>query len=367
MPPRTSLALWERFARWRAQRKGRQYWNFPASHRLARSPFFREADVINLHNLHGGYFDFTALTAMAKLKPLVWTLHDSWAITGHCPYPNLYECENWLEGCSACDHLDCYPALRKPTTAKVWKMKENIFSTLQFHIAAPSTWLATQVRKSSFFKQSSLTVIPYGIDLEIFRPVQRESAFEVLGIQPEGNVVLGIAADFADPRKGFREFVDALKIYQSRTDARFSVLFIGEKEREIPELGNTRFSYLGYVSDERLLAAAYSAADVFLMPSLADNLPNVVIEAQACGTPVVAFDVGGIPEIVRHEETGLIVKKCDAESLAGALHNVLGNRTKLGEMSKAARENAVDNFSIELEAKRYIELYEKTLAEKPVL
>jgi glycosyltransferase involved in cell wall biosynthesis len=304
-----------------------QYVLYPSSFGVARDPWFRGSDVVQLHNTHGSYFSHSALPTLSRRKPVVWFLHDQWAFTGHVAYS--FDCERWRDGCGSCPYLTEYPALRRDTTAALWRWKRRIYARSQLTIVAPSRWLAGLVRESPLLSRFPVHVIPNGVDLDAFRPRDRRELKRELGLDPDRPVVLFVTADPGDRRKG------------------------GQFMPEIVErAGNPQLlTMASEVHGEAEVAKRYAAADVFLLPSLADNLPNTAVESIACGTPVVAFDVGGVSDVVRPGETGWLAT--DLEGFAERVQAVVGDE----ELRARTRAVAEGEFSAELQAGRLAELY----------
>ena len=304
-----------------------QYVFYPSSFAVAGDPWFREADVVQLHNTHGSYFSHSALPSLSRRKPVVWFLHDQWAFTGHVAYS--YDCERWRHGCGSCPYLEEYPELHRDRTALLWRWKRRVYARSRLTVVAPSRWLAGLARESPLLGRFPVHVVPNGVDLEVFRPGDREALRRGLGLDAARPVVLWVSADPNDRRKG-ADLVSALA-----GDAK--LLTMG-----------------GDVSGEGEAAKRYAAADVLLLPSRLDNLPNTAVESIACGTPVAAFDVGGVPEVVRPGETGALAPLGDVAGLAEAVRRLVGDEA----LRRRARSVAEAEFSLELQARRLAELYE---------
>src|SRR5262249_52354987 len=228
----------------------------------------------------------------------------------------------------------------------------------RLHIVTPSCWLAEEVRRSPIFRRFPVAVIPNGLDLEDFAPRDRGSARDVFGIPQRAKVVLFVADGIGISRKGFSILAQTLEKY----DARASDLFLMSLGHNKPSVQcRIPWLHLGFVNNDRLLSMAYSAADVFVIPSLQDNLPNTVLEAMACGTPVVGFAVGGITEMVRAGITGLVVPSGDTDGFRAAILALAENDNKRREMSANCRRIAIEEYSLELQARRYSEIYKSLL------
>lgn len=343
------------------QATGLQYQLLPWKRQFARHPFVRDADVINLHNLHGGFFSFNELPGLSELAPLIWTIHDPWSMTGHCSYPDLYGCTRWRIGCGRCPALGDYPEISVDTTALLWRRKRAAYARAEITVVAPSTWIGGMAKESPLFGGRPVHVIPYGVDTAVFRPIPKRAAREVLGLPEAARVVLFSASSLESPRKGAKELKQALELLRPRLDDPSDVVVLSVGAGSIAADGRVSgfpLRAVGAVEDDRLLAACYSSADVFVVPTLADNLPNALIESAACGTPAVAFGAGGVPDIVRHGETGVLAAPGDVAALADGIRQLLEDvalRTALGHRARAMAE---EEFAIGNQARRYIDLYQ---------
>jgi glycosyltransferase involved in cell wall biosynthesis len=242
---------------------------------------------------------------------------------------------------------------------RVWKRKEEVFRTVnpaRLHIIALSRWMAEQVRQSPLLGRFPLTIIPNGIDTEVFCARDRRTARGLLGIRQDVRVFLFAADDVTNRRKGLMLLSDAL-IGQS-TIGDLLVVSVGHGKPALDS--RIQHLHLGHIEYQRL-SLAYSAADVFVIPSLQESFGNVVLESMACGTPVVGFAVGGIPDMVRPGITGLLVPPYDISALRAAILGLVQNEKQRTEMSRNCRQIAVEEYSLELQARRYGQLYKNLL------
>lgn len=322
-----------------------QYVFYPSSFGVARDPWFREADVVQLYNTHGSYFSHSALPLLSRRRPVVWRLSDMWPLTGHVTY--AYECERWRHGCGSCPHLDVYPRLRRDTTRVLYRWKDNVYRRSRLTIVAPSTWLEKLARESPLLGRFPVARIPNGVDLDRFRPVPRADARRALGLDPDRPTVLWSAYDLDDPRKGGRE---ALAAIDRLGRDRVQVAFAGGGTTPAGVRG------LGVLGEEHL-ALAYAAADVFVLPALAENLPNAALESIACGTPVAAFDVGGMSDAVRGGVSGALVPSGDVGALATVVASLLDT-----DLRASCRALAEEEFDADREAQAFAALYQELIA-----
>lgn len=276
-------------------------------------------DIIHLHNLHGYYINIEILFDYLKEanKPVVWTLHDCWAFTGHCAYFDYVGCEKWKNGCGNCPQKDSYPNSKVADNSR-WnyeKKKELFTSVKNMTIVTPSKWLANLV-KESFLGKYNVEVINNGIDLDVFKPT--ESNFREKYNLQDKFIVLGVASIWEE-RKGLKYFIELSKILGDE----YKIVIVGVDEKQKKELPKNIIS-ITRTNNVRELAEIYTAADVFVNPTLEDNFPTTNLESLACGTPVITFNTGGSIESI-NEVTGLVVDKLKFEDLICKV-KVLKNR-----------------------------------------
>jgi glycosyltransferase involved in cell wall biosynthesis len=342
---------------------GMQYLIIPWKRQFLRNRFTRKADVINLHNIHGGFFSYTILPELTAEKPVVWTLHDPWPMTGHCGYPEMNGSDRWKIGCGSCPVLSDYPPISIDTTAFLWRMKQKSYKKSNITLVAPSNWLATMTRESPLLSHFDIEVIPYGLDTASFAPLSRAKVRAELGLPSHAKIVFFTAHGVDNPRKGGRLLLHSLRDLAVEFPE-LLLLSIGEGEFSDAELGNIRAVQAGFVKSDAELVRYYAAANVYAMPTLADNMPNSVLESMACGRPVVAFNTGGIPDMVENGVSGLVVPKGDTDALRDALRLILTDADLADKMGERAREAAVSNFDSAIQARRYSVLYERVIRQR---
>lgn len=328
--------------------------------RPAASEQVRSADIVCLYWITGAFIRPERLAGIDR--PIVWRLSDTWAFTGGCHYPG--SCERYVAQCGDCPQL-ARPGPRD-LSRRLWARKSNAWGNLDLTIVAPSEWMARAARRSSLFEDRRVVVIPTGIDLERYRPLDRSQSRARHGIPVDKQVILfGSISPTSDRRKGFEQLHAALEILARGplADRIMVIMFGGSKQAEagLP----VRSMSLGRIDDDAELAAAYSAADLVVVPSLEDNLPNVALEAIACGAPVVGFDVGGMSDIVRHDWNGALAEPVDPRQLAAQIQRLLEKPKRLAAMSNNARKRAEHRFSLAGQAQAYLDLY-RELAERRI-
>lgn len=314
-------------------------------------------DIINLHWISAGYL---RIEDLAKLhQPLVWTLHDMWSFTGGCHYNQ--ECMKFTSSCGACPQLNS--SSQKDLSHQIWQRKYHAWQDLNLTIVTPSQWLADAARKSNLFGDRRVEVIPYGLDTEIYRPIEKATARQILQLPQDKQLILFLSLNAtSDSRKGFQLLQPALQqLSQNGWQDKVELMVVGaSKSPTSPELG-FKSHYLGILNDDVTLALAYSAADVFVAPSIQDNLPNTVLEAIACGTPCVAFEIGGMPDMIEHQRNGYLARPLVTADLAQGITWVLEDPIRLQTLAAYARTKAQQEFALIIQAHRYQTLYEEIL------
>lgn len=327
---------------------------------IAHHDFYQLAEVLNFHNIHTGFFNYLALPRLVKRKPAVLTLHDMWLFTGHCAYS--YGCDRWKIGCGDCPDLTIYPAMRRDSTRWEWKLKDWLYNQAAFSVIAPSRWLA-DLAHQSLLSRFPIYHIPNGIDLEVYQPLNRADCRSKLQIPPDRQVILFVSHTLKDARKGGDVMLQALGRLPNSAKSNLVLLAMGEEGDNIAAQVGIDTISLGYVKEEHLKAIAYSAADLFVFPTRADNLPLVLQESMACGTPMVSCDVGGVSDLVRPDVTGYLAKPEDVEDLSRGIQMLLNYPEQRRKMGEACRSIAVSEYSINLQVQRYLDVYQQSLSQ----
>lgn len=328
---------------------------------LASSAFLETADIIHLHWINHGFLRPRDLKALQKLnKPIVWTFHDSNAFTGGCHV--RYTCSHFENECGNC------PILKESNpddiSHGIWKSKNDAYRCVSFEVIAPSNWMAGSVRRSKLLKSAPVHVIPNTLNTEVFVPVSKADAKQQAGLQADKFIMLsGFMPSRLDLHKGTPFLLEALGMLTESKNIdpdRIELIVFGNRdEKTVPEFP-VKTTFLGTISDDRKLAAYYSAADVFLTPSLEDNLPNTVMESLACGTPVVAFTTGGIPDMVCHQHNGYLAEYRSSADFASGVEWVYLHENR-HELNAQARATVEKRFSPHVVAGQHIELYKSVL------
>jgi glycosyltransferase involved in cell wall biosynthesis len=313
----------------------------------------RPPDVINLHWVCNGYL--TIETFPKFRQPLVWTVHDMWPFTGGCHYTG--DCQKYLDACGACPQLKSHRDF--DLSRWVWQRKAKAWRGLNLTLVSPSRWMAEQMQASALLRQVPVNVIPNGIDLQRYQPRQKAVVRTLLNLPPDPYLILfGAGGGTSDPRKGFALLQAALQqLAQTEWGTRIQLVVFGAVPPETPLALGFPVHYMGKLQDDLSLAMVYAAADVFVAPSVQENLSNTVVEAIACGTPCVAFKIGGMPDLIDHHQTGYLARPYEVEDLARGIVWVLEDAERHRALQIGAREKAEREFSEQLQAQRYRTLF----------
>lgn len=350
----------EKFLRGINRRIGLHDIHLLSSFDVPRMPEFAAADLIDIHCTHNATLSYLALPHITANKPTVFTFHDMWPITGHC-HASL-DCERWKTGCGNCPYPLTEPAIRRDATAIEWRLKNHAYQRSKFTIVTPSKWLRNLVRQS-MLATFDVRHIPHGIDTELYRPIDKELARSILGI-PRGKKILIFGAEtMKRPLKGADLLVMALKRLPDALKQELVLLAFGNATDGIDNGTGIASTHLGYLRHDRMKALAFSAADLYIHPSRAENSPLAIIESMACSTPVASFAVGGVPELVRDGITGQLAKPEHASDLTRIIEEMISNPNALKTMAQNCRDLVLKEYPIELQTSRTIDLYHRLIAE----
>ena len=315
-----------------------------------------EWDVFNLHWINGGLMSFKTIRSIKK--PIIWTLHDSWPFTGGCHIP--YNCRKYETSCAKCPQL--YGKHMVDLADIVFKKKQKYYPS-NITIVCPSMWLADCAKNSSIFFNKNIHVIPNGLDMSIYRPLSKKIARDILGIAPNKRIILfGAVQATTDKNKGYdylKKAIYFLKTSYSREDIQIIVFggMVPGGSEDFPY----NVKYMGHLHDDMSLVILYSAADVMIVPSKSESFGNTILEAMACGTPCVAFNVGGIPDLIIHKKNGYLAKAFEEEDLARGIEFVIDNEQINTKLAEFARSYVVKKYDIHVIAEQYKSLYKQVL------
>ncbi len=321
---------------------------------LINHPEVQQADVINLHWISHLIDWPTFFTQVGK--PVVWTLHDMYPFTGGCHYDQ--ECKRFTVNCGKCPILKSEN--KNDSSRYVWQGKNKALRPIeasQLTIVSPSKWLQKCSQQSSLFSRFESLHIPYGIDLDTFKPRSKNKLRQELGID-EDSIMLLFVADYATPRKGLHLLKEALALLIN-DNLPLTLVSVGANN----QFESDAFQHinLGKVDDQKQLAEIYSATDLFICPSIQDNLPNTVLEAMASGTPTIAFNTGGLPDMVFPGKTGFLAERLNSKSLAQAIRTAAKDPSLKTTLRESTRQYATENYPLIRQAKKYNKLYTSIL------
>jgi glycosyltransferase involved in cell wall biosynthesis len=329
---------------------------------LTKHPLILQSDILHLHWINHGFISLATLKALGKLKKkIIWTLHDMWPFTGGCFYSE--RCDYYKQTCGNCFFMQ-NPGPRD-FSHTIWKKKQEAYAQLDLTIVTCSRWLAECASQSSLFQGRKILTIPSPLDLSIFYPRPRNKVRDKLGLPQEKRLLLFASAKLDDPRKGFiylQQTLARMRSFAPKGVETMGLALLGKKSGKIPEsIEGFPVYYLGVLDSETAMAEAYSACDIFINPSLADNLPNTIVEAMACGVPVVAFASGGIPEMMIHQESGYLAPPTSVEGLAAGIQFILSSPERYQKIQQAAVEFIRKNYNYSTVAKRYLSVYQEIM------
>ena len=324
----------------------------------------KQAHIINLHWIAGGFLSINSISRLARLgKPIVWTLHDMWAFSGGCH--DSGDCEKYTDSCGACPQLNS--AKDNDITRRTWRRKKRTYKDLDLAMVTPSRWLAECAKKSSLLSGLKVEVIPNGLDTDMFKPVDKLTARDILNLPKDKKIILfGALGGTTNEIKGFKYLKQALRKLEKtkavNKDELCLAIFGASHSKDIEKF-SFEVIFLGRLYDDFSLALIYSAGDVFVGPSLQEAFGQTYTESMSCSTPCVAFDYGGPKDIIDHKMNGYLAKYEDSKSLAGGIKWILEDESRALKLREAARKKAEEKYSLETQAKRYVSLYKKLFNE----
>jgi len=343
---------------------GREDFSYPATaHLMELTP--QTPDIVHGHNLHAELFDLRELSRLSQKVPVVLTLHDAWLLSGHCAHS--FECDRWKTGCGECPDLTIPPAVWRDATAFNWQRKQQVYSQSRLFVATPSRWLMHKVEQSILARGIAASrVIPNGVDLTVFRPGDKATGRSALGLPRDADILLFIAKrpqrsmwkDYPTLRAAFAQVAARLP------QRRLLLIVLGEQAHP-QQLGKSELRFVDYQSDPDTVARYYQAADLYVHPSRADTFPSTVLEALACGTPVVATAIGGIPEQLQDlaghapdKATGILTPPANPAAMADGIERLVLDPKLRQQLSHNAAADARRRFDVQRQADDYLNWYE---------
>ena len=354
--------LWERFVVWLRLHFNRKHLfevdiaNCGAD--VTQLPEFQKADVVHLHWINQGMLSLKGIRKILNTgKPVVWTMHDIWPATAICHL--TLDCRNFETQCAHCRLLPGSGSTNDLST-QIWKRKQQMLNDRQITFVTCSQWLAGEAQKSALLKGQRVVSIPNPIDTHIYTPKDKQQARQRVGLPTEGRIILFASQRVTNRNKGMGYLLEACRLLAEQYPEKkedITVAILGGHAEEIEGQLPFRTCPLGYVNDEQRIVDIYNAADVFVLPSLSENLPNTIMEAMACGVPSVGFRIGGIPEEIDHQQNGYVADYCSSEDLARGIWWTLYEADHEA-VRKACLQKVAHNYSQQSVANRYLEVYE---------
>jgi len=328
---------------------------------ISNKKSIQSADIIHLHWINQGYLSLSSLSKLARLnKPVFWTLHDMCGFTGGCHYNS--GCMNYLNSCGNCPYL-IFPS-GIDSSNKIFMKKIELYRQLNATFITCSEWLAKIAQKAPLLKGKTVLPIHNTLDINIYKPLNRENIREKYNLSEDKFLILFVSLSIKDERKGFSYLKNSLFHLLNQypfLSSKLEILILGKSAGDLFKDLPLKITQIGRVKEDRTIADYYNSADVFLAPSLEDNLPNTVLESLSCGTPVVAFNIGGIPEMVDHLKNGYLAQEKSVFDFSNGIHWLFQNKDRLFEMRQNARKKVIEEFNPDLIANSHISLYEKQL------
>ncbi len=328
---------------------------------ISKHPVIKEADILHLHWINQGYFSFNTFQRLAKLKkPIVWTFHDMWGFTGGCHYS--LGCEKYKSTCLECPSLKFRK--KKDSSNKIFLEKKKLYKNLRFNIVTCSNWLGGIVKKSFLLKDFPVTVIPNTLDIGLYKPGEKKAARIKLNLPVDKLLILFGTMTVKDKRKGFDLLrLGLLKLYNDHVSLRDKLEIIVFGSAKLDEGLDIPFkiNFLGRLKNDEEIALSYNSADVFVAPSIEDNLPNTVMESLACGTPVVAFNIGGMPDMILHKQNGYLALPQSIGDLSDGIYWLLQGILGGKKFQLTARDKVINNFTPEIVSEKYKQVYKSIL------
>lgn len=323
---------------------------------ITTMPEFQQADVVHLHWVNQGFLSLDNIDKILRSgKKIVVTMHDQWYFTGVCHYSG--DCLNYRDQCRNCPLIR--GRVKKDISWKVFNRKRRMYANADITFVGCSQWIAGLARTATLFQGKKVVSIPNAINMDVFHPEDKALARQSLGLPSDRRLLLFGSQRITDERKGFKYLVEACehihRNYPEWTD-KIGIVVVGAKSETIDSMLPFPVYAVDYVSDEKSMVEIYNAVDLYVTPSLQDNLPNTIVESMACGVPCVGFRVGGIPEMIDHEKNGYVARYKDAVDFANGILWSLGD--SYDDLCTNAYEKAVATYSEKRVAEKYKEIYQ---------
>ena len=355
--------IWERIVIWKANHfKNHNLFAVDIANTgtdITTFPEFKEADIIHLHWINQGMLSLENLKKILQSgKPIVWTMHDMWPCTGICHHAR--ECDKYHKECHHCPYLYNGGA-KKDLSNQIFRKKKELYKLAPITFITCSQWLKEKAAQSALLDKHNIVHIPNPIKINLFTPRNKVEARQRYNLPTDKKLILFGSVKITDKRKGIDYFVESCKILAENHPElvnNLGVAVYGKESEQLKSLVPFQVYALDYISNEKELVYVYNAVDLFVTPSLEENLPNTIMEAMACGIPCVGFNVGGIPEMIDHLHNGYVADYKSAEDFANGIHWAL-SEGEYQSLSEEARRKVMTSYSENAVTKKYIEVYNK--------
>jgi len=322
---------------------------------VSKHPLVKEADIIHLHWINQGFLSLKNIRQLVELgKPIVWTMHDMWPCTGICHHAR--ECNNYQTACKNCFYLQ-HPS-GKDLSSKIFRKKKQLYKQANISFVSCSEWLNRRASAGALLTGNPAITIPNPIDTKTFQPLDKIASRKKLGLPVDKKLLLFSAVNLNDYRKGYSFLAKAL-LQMTAQGSDMELVLVGNSKNKLPELP-LKVNHIAFVSNETDMAKVYNAVDLYVTPSLEENLPNTIMEAMACGTPCVGFNTGGIPEMIDHKINGYVAAYKSAEDLAAGIRWIL-LEADYAALSEKAVEKVRSHYAEWIVAAEYAEVYKSAL------
>jgi glycosyltransferase involved in cell wall biosynthesis len=319
---------------------------------FTKSNEYNEADIIHLHWINGGFVNIKHLKNITK--PIVWTMRDTWPFTGGCHVAAAVNCTNYINGCGNCKQLNSGTKL--DLSRYIFKRKQK-YLPKHIKLVGISNWLTNEAKKSKMFKDFDVRTFFNNVNSKEFFPIDKKTAREILMIKTDKKIILAGAQSLKNFYKGFDKFIDAIIKFDKN---KYLLCFFGDLDKSVADCLGYEYKNFGFLHDTLSLRLVYSAANVFVAPSIMDAFGKTLAESMACGTPVVCFDATGPKDIVSHKVDGYKARPFDTSDLANGIKWVL-NYPEYDKLCENARKKVLENFDSKIVAQKYIQLYQEIL------
>lgn len=328
---------------------------YPFVYDIIYNKLFLETDIVHYHLIHNYFFNIHLLPIMTKLKPSVWTLHDPWALSGHCIHS--FDCEKWKTGCGDCTYLDTHFAMSPDNTAFNFELKRQAIQNSDISVIVASKWMKQKVEQSPIFKNKPIYHVPFGINQNLYKPEDKETSKKEFGIKQDSLVLM--FRSVLDPFKGLDIIKNSLKTIE--TDKDITLITVGEKG--LLDEFKEKFKILeyGWINDDKKLVKLYQASDLFLMPSKQETFGLMAIEAMSCGKMVLSIEGTSLPDVINATECGIAASR-NADEYAKELQRLIDNPSEIEQRGLKSLEYARQNYNHEVYVERIINVYKEVIA-----